>query len=98
MHLVLGDTKFCPFDMGTFGSRTTPYTVPPMRRAAAAARELLLTMAAEKFNADRAKLTMANGKVTDQATRRSAGFGELTKGQELVQSIPADVPVIPPAQ
>ena len=98
VHMVLGDTKFCPFDMGTFGSRSTPSTVPPIRRAAAAARELLLTLAAEKFNADRAKLVVADGKVTDPATKRAAGYGELTKGQELVQAIPGDVPMIPPAQ
>ncbi len=96
--LVMGDTALTPFDMGTFGSMTTPRTVPPLRRAAAAARELLLTLAAERLAADRGKLVMGGGKVTDPATGRSLGFGELTKGQELVQAIPADVPVIPPSE
>jgi isoquinoline 1-oxidoreductase len=98
VHVVLADTMLTPFDMGTFGSRSTPATVPPLRQAAAAARELLLTLGAEKLTVDRAKLTVADGKVTDPATHRSLGFGELTKGEELVQSIPADTPVIPPAQ
>lgn len=97
VHIVLGDTMLTPFDAGTFGSRTTPGTVPPLRQAAAAARELLLTLASEKLSVDRAKLTMANGKVTDPATRRSLGFGEVTKGLELVQSIPAETPVTSPA-
>ena len=41
VHLVMGDTDQVPFDMGTFGSRTTPTMVPQLRRAAAAARALL---------------------------------------------------------
>jgi isoquinoline 1-oxidoreductase len=98
VHMVLGDTALTPFDMGTFGSRTTPYTVPPLRQAAAAARELLLGLAAEQLRVDRARLTVANGKVTDRASGRSVGFGELTKGRELVEVIPVGVAPIPPAQ
>ena len=38
VRMVMGDTDHVPYDMGTFGSRTTPTMVPQMRRAAAAAR------------------------------------------------------------
>ena len=96
--LVLGDTAITPFDMGTFGSRTTPYTVPPLRKAAAAARELLLDLAAQQWGVERPSLVVAEGKVTHPPSGRALGFGELTKGQELVQTIPEDVPVIPPAE
>jgi len=41
VRLVMGDTDVCPFDMGTFGSRSTPDVVPDMRRAAATLRALL---------------------------------------------------------
>lgn len=41
VEMVMGDTDRTPFDMGTFGSMTTPQMVPQMRRAAAAARKLL---------------------------------------------------------
>lgn len=98
VHMVLGDTDLTPFDVGTFGSRTTPTVVPPLRQAAAAARELLLTLAAEQLRADRGKLTLQDGKLTDPATHRSLGFGELTKGQELLQVIPQDVKAIAPTQ
>ncbi|MGE5225533.1 MAG: molybdopterin cofactor-binding domain-containing protein [Planctomycetaceae bacterium] len=40
VRLVMGDTDVCPFDMGTFGSRSTPDAGPALRTAAAAAREL----------------------------------------------------------
>ncbi len=41
IELVMGDTERVPYDMGTFGSMTTPQMVPQIRKAAAAARELL---------------------------------------------------------
>lgn len=41
IELVMGDTERVPFDMGTFGSMTTPQMVPVIRRVAAAARQLL---------------------------------------------------------
>jgi nicotinate dehydrogenase subunit B len=41
VRLVMGDTGSVPDDGGTYGSLTTPLTVPVVRQAAAAARELL---------------------------------------------------------
>ena len=39
IDLVMGDTQLTPFDMGTFGSRTTPTMNLQLRKVAAAARE-----------------------------------------------------------
>ncbi len=41
IEIVMGDTERVPYDMGTFGSMTTPQMVPQLRKAAAAARALL---------------------------------------------------------
>jgi CO/xanthine dehydrogenase Mo-binding subunit len=41
IEMVMGDTDRTPFDMGTFGSMTTPQMIPQLRKAAAAARQLL---------------------------------------------------------
>ena len=41
IELVMGDTARVPYDMGTFGSMTTPQMAPQLRRAAAAARKLM---------------------------------------------------------
>ena len=38
--LVMGDTDLTPFDMGTFGSRTTPTMAPQLSKAAATARQI----------------------------------------------------------
>lgn len=95
VRLVMGDTDLTPWDAGTFGSRSTPQMGTQLRRAAAAARELLVGLAAEKWGAERATLTVAAGKVTDPKTGRSAGFGELAAGRRLTQAIREDVPLAP---
>ncbi|MBI3679479.1 MAG: xanthine dehydrogenase family protein molybdopterin-binding subunit [Acidobacteria bacterium] len=45
VRVVMADTELVPNDGITAGSRTTPSTIPAVRRAAAAARELLLKAA-----------------------------------------------------
>ena len=42
IEIVMGDTQLTPFDMGTFGSRTTPTMNLQLRKVAAAAREMLI--------------------------------------------------------
>jgi len=96
IRLVMGDTDLTPFDMGTFGSQTTPVMAPQLRKVAAAARETLLDLAAVKWNADRAALSVADGKVTDRKSGRSAGFGELTKGEKLAKTIAPNITTTPP--
>ncbi len=87
IHLVMGDTALTPYDMGTFGSRTTPTMGPQLRRVAAAARENLIDMAAKRWGADRSTLQANGGRITDARSNRSISFGELTKGQELVKLV-----------
>ena len=98
IHLLMGDTDRVPFDMGTFGSRTTPTMNPQLRRAAAAAREVLIGLAADAWKVDPAKLTAANGAVTDPDSQRTASYAELAKGRELAKVIPAEDPLTPAAQ
>src|SRR5436305_6585941 len=46
----MADTETTPNDWLTAGSRTTPVTVPAVRHVTAAARELLITVAAARWN------------------------------------------------
>jgi nicotinate dehydrogenase subunit B len=96
--LTMGDTDLTPFDMGTFGSRTTPTMAPQLRRAAAAAREALVDLAATQWKVDRASLTVKDGRVIDSRSKRSVGFGSLTKGQKLLKVISDEVHATPPAE
>jgi len=95
--MVMGDTDLTPWDMGTFGSRTTPTMGPQLRNMASAARELLVKTAAARWNADAAALIAANGKVTNPRTKESLTYGELTRGEELVENVPGDPPLTPAA-
>jgi nicotinate dehydrogenase subunit B len=87
VQMVMADTDLTPYDMGTFGSRTTPLMAPQMKKVGAAAREALIDLAAEKWKVDRASVSIAGGKVNNIASGESIGFGELTRGQKLVKTV-----------
>ncbi len=69
VRLVMGDTALVPDDGGTWGSLTTPQTVPVIRQACAAIRELLCRCAAEEWRSDASKLAVSNGEVHSQNGR-----------------------------
>ncbi|HZP63292.1 MAG TPA: molybdopterin cofactor-binding domain-containing protein [Terriglobales bacterium] len=98
IQLVMGDTSLTPYDMGTFGSRTTPTMGPQLRSVSAAARDNLIDIAAQRWGADRSKLQASDGRIIDSLSNRSVSFGELTKGQELVKLISDDPVLQTPAQ
>ena len=101
IRMVMGDTDLVPWDAGTFGSRTTPTMGPQLRAVAATARETLLDLAAARWNVSRDGLTAAGGKITDPASKRSISYGELTRGEELVKTLPSEgatVPVTPASE
>jgi isoquinoline 1-oxidoreductase len=100
IQLVMADTDRTPYDMGTFGSATTPRTVPQLRKVAAAAREWLVELAAKeiKGKVEPGSLTVADGKVVHEPSKQSFTFGELTKGKKLTKAVAADVALTPPEQ
>ena len=98
IRMIMGDTDLTPWDAGTFGSRTTPTMGPQLRAAAATAREQLLELAGERWNADRAKLAASGGKISNPDTGEALAYGELTRGQNLVKVIGADSPVAHPRE
>ena len=89
ISLVMGDTMLTPYDRGTFGSMTTPQMAPQLHRAAAAAREMLLDLAAEEWQQGKSALTIADGAVRN-TSGATLSFGELTKGRKLTKTIAAD--------
>ncbi len=95
IEMVMGDTQLTPFDMGTFGSRTTPTMNLQLRKVASAARDLLVDMAAAQWQTDRKMLVAADGKVVDRQGKRSVEYAALVKGKQLTQNLPAEDPLIP---
>jgi len=98
IELVMGDTQLTPFDMGTFGSRTTPTMNLQLRKVAAAAREALVELAAKQWQADRLQLRAADWKVTDPKTNRTVDYAALLKGQQITRTIATDQPLTPASQ
>ena len=98
VRMVMGDTARTPWDMGTFGSRSTPTMAPQLRRAASALRDLLVELAAKRWNLAPGGLKANAARVADPASGRSATYAELASGQKLAQTIPAEDPVTPASQ
>jgi nicotinate dehydrogenase subunit B len=97
IDLVMGDTQLTPFDMGTFGSRTTPTMNLQLRKVASAARDVLVGLAASQWNTSAQQLVAVDGRVKDQVGSRSIEYASLLKGQQLTQALPTEDPLIPAA-
>jgi len=91
IRMVMGDTDLTPWDAGTFGSRTTPTMGPQLRAVAAVAREALLDLAAERWRVSRDGLSAESGKIVNAAAKTSVSYGDLTRGEKLVRTLPADI-------
>jgi len=84
VDMVMGDTDLCPWDMGTFGSMTTRFFGPPLRAAAAEAREVLLTLASEHLKVSKNQLATKAGLVFVKTQKeKSVSYAELTKGKKI---------------
>ncbi|MGH9437456.1 MAG: molybdopterin cofactor-binding domain-containing protein, partial [Terriglobia bacterium] len=98
IEMVMGDTGRTPYDRGTFGSRTTPTMSPELRRASAAARDILKSLAAKMWGVNPARLEAAGGEIRDPDARRAIRYGALLKGREIAEDIPAIDPLDPAAK
>jgi isoquinoline 1-oxidoreductase beta subunit len=75
--------------MGTGGSGSTMENFMPLRRAGATVRELMITAAAQKWNASNNECKAKNGAVVHEKTSRRASYGELV---EAAQKLPLPDP------
>jgi nicotinate dehydrogenase subunit B len=96
VRVVMADTARVPYDIGTFGSRTTPITGPQLWRAGAAIRELLLDLAAANWSVERAALQIADGAVHHPASGRVATYGQLAQDRYILRVAGDDQPITPP--
>lgn len=76
LRLVMGDTAG-PDDGGTAGSGTTPRSVPTIRKACAAARQLLLDTAAASFEVEAKNLSVRDGKVEGLPSGKQFSYADL---------------------
>ena len=95
IQLVMGDTDLVPFDMGTFGSRTTPTMAPQLRRAAAAAREMLIALAAEQLRLPPNDLRLVDARFVNHDKSKTLTLAEAARGRKLVKVIPENIAITP---
>jgi nicotinate dehydrogenase subunit B len=89
VDMVMGDTDLCPWDMGTFGSRTTRFFGPPLREAAAEARAILIQLASEHLQLNESQLTVKEGVVADKNNSGNrVTYAELAKGKSIEKHLP----------
>jgi isoquinoline 1-oxidoreductase beta subunit len=80
------------------GSRATPTHWEPMRRAGAAARQLLLDAAAQNWGVARGELETASGVIHHRSSNRSVPYGEMvTAAAALTAPDPETVPLKDPS-
>ena len=99
LQLLMADTAAVPDDGGTYGSGTTPRTVPAVRRGAAAARNLLVDFAAGQWKLDRGTISVRDGRAFDATGKQSLSYADLAGNEDAVAklgtAVPADVDLIP---
>jgi isoquinoline 1-oxidoreductase subunit beta len=79
-------------DQTTGGSASIRTTWDPMRKAGAAAREMLISAAASTWGVPRSSCTAESGRIKHAATNRSLSYGDLV-GTAATLPIPTDVPL-----
>jgi isoquinoline 1-oxidoreductase beta subunit len=90
--------RFAPVDtnlygyQGTVGSLSIRTMWSPLRKAGAAAREMLIEAAAQQWAVNRAQCRSENGFVIDSSTRKRASYGSLAEAAAKL-SVPASAPL-----
>jgi isoquinoline 1-oxidoreductase len=88
IDMVMGDTDVCPWDMGTFGSMTIRFFGPPLRAAAAEAKDILLGLASERLKAPKDKLSVENGVITlASGAKARVTYAELAAGRKIARTV-----------
>jgi len=99
VDVIMGDTALCPWDMGTFGSRSIKYFGPALRQAAAEARAVLVELASERLKLPPAQLAATDGRVYEKLNpKNQVSYGDLAKGKIIERHLDPKPPVKPPAE
>jgi isoquinoline 1-oxidoreductase len=99
VEMVMGDTDLCPWDMGTFGSRTTKYFGPLLREAAAQARTVLIGLAAVRLGVPRERMAVSNGVILDRThPEKKVSYADLVKGKRIERKLENQPPLKSPSE
>ena len=97
VRVVQADADPAYGDQTTVGSRSVRSGFDPLRKAGAAAREMLIGAAALTWNVPRESCRARSGVVEHAPTGRRLGFGDLT-ARAAALPVPPDPPLKPPSE
>jgi isoquinoline 1-oxidoreductase len=92
VRVVMSDTGLVPDDGITAGSRTTPSTVPAVRQGAAAARRLLVGMAAKQWEVTPESIGAGDGVIRHDPSQRSVTYAELARTHDVPEAFGEAIP------
>jgi len=88
VDMVMGDTKLCPYDGSTTGSRSTKYFGPPLRRAAAEAKIVLLQLAADHWGISEKRLFVKDGIIFDKENENTKiSYAQIVNGKKITRKL-----------
>src|SRR5438105_10910755 len=90
------DSDGTPSCAGTFGSRSTPTMAPQLRKASAAAREMLIAKAAEQLKVEPDDLRIIDARFVNHDKSKTLTLAEVAKGRKLVKVIPENIAITQP--
>jgi nicotinate dehydrogenase subunit B len=94
VDMIMGDTDLCPWDAGTFGSRSTKYFGPPLRQAAAEARAVLIQMASEQLKVRPEELFVKEGIIqVKNNPGNKVTYAQLAKGKRIERFLEKKPPI-----
>ncbi|HEY6058513.1 MAG TPA: molybdopterin cofactor-binding domain-containing protein, partial [Candidatus Limnocylindrales bacterium] len=85
--MVMADTDVCPYDEGTFGSRSMADAGAMLRAAGRRARATLIAIAARRLEARTDDLLADGGSVRSRDGAREIGFGALLAGERRLETV-----------
>ena len=99
IQLLMADTGVVPDDGITAGSGTTPRSVPAVRQGCAAARQLLVGLAASRWHVEPTSLLVQDGKISQSGNAQAISYAELADTDEgakaFQQGLPAEITLTP---
>jgi nicotinate dehydrogenase subunit B len=84
IELRMGDTDLCPWDMGTFGSRSMPDAAPALYAAALGAGDALRELAAKGSGRSAEEFELLDGRVRRHGGEPGTPYAVLVRGQRLL--------------
>lgn len=97
VDMIMADTSLCPYDFVTAGSRSTKFFGPPLRKAAAEARAILVRMAAENLKVNPDRLYTEKGIIMDRENPETKiPYGNLARGKRIERHLKEDEVSIKP--